>query len=493
MGEYLLRYEASEFDATVFDLAQLSAIRGASLALHYSEHLVNRVIKHHVPGFKVVFSGASQGAYRFEADAAAAKLVLAEVRYALQKNDGDTGPHHHLAYVVDMVEFEDLPTALAEATALNDAQKLQSEGWPLPAFNVGVSSFDAIGGRMRPADVSGYKVGGEKQNVSAAFEARHRFGHKARRAFYGEIIEEKLDVDVVEDFHEMVKDADERLPLSVKNKIGVFYADGNGLGSHAEASLQAGNLDKYSEQLKAHQKALMQRILDWRAKNDFHYYGSNWRFETLLWGGDEVCFAMPAWLALDFADMFFEATAGWNVLGKPITQAAGLVVCSFKTPIRQAKNVAEDLAEICKNTSKAESLLQIEVFESLSLPDSDLGKYRQKLYGANSETLGKQCAIKGSDFSGFLDRLRYLKSSDKPLPRSQVYKLLRKGVSDEELKQAYLEYYVLAGKDRAPDEASLHVVKPIDGIENPDFKLQLGMISMLWDYVDPCNFPEAQS
>lgn len=581
MKHWLLRYEASDFDNSLFDSSQLSAIRGASLTFLYSSELVERLVTAKAgASARTIYAGASQGAFCFLATQEDAVRLKADVEAALAKPDtapgGDgkmpTGCHQHMAYVVALTEGYD-HAALIRAEALCNAAAAQKAFPALPAFG---RDQTQPGERRdpRPALAGG--------GVSAAIRDRSEFGRRQRQNFYQRFLREGATgpgFDFTDEFEEITQGGDKlfqlgsgkaeprsRLPLSLQNKMAVFYADGNAFGKHRDGAIEQAKdlsgLTKLSAHLIKLQQDLLKTILDWL---EGHYQAGQenaWfafdsrdktlraRFETLMWGGDEMLFVLPSWLAFDFAELFFSTVDDWTVGDNPLTFSAGMVICDRKTPISQAKTVAQNLSDAAKKIAKDAgpyglNTLQIEIFEGLWLPEHQIDSFRARLYfhgrpikGENSEDpevakeaseareeqtrqTNLQLTIRGDDIGGLAARITDLQ---KKLPRSQVQKLLdigsREGVahtrtaralkSDDRnenevehndqhdakerpehtlLRETLEEYLRRAGSESKLHPRELSVLRPIDG-KPASLALDIAMIARLWDYVVPVSSSE---
>lgn len=107
------------------------------------------------------------------------------------------------------------------------------------------------------------------------------------------------------------------------------------------------------------------------------------RLETLLWGGDEMLFVLPAWLGFEFLQRFYQSAETWKLSdGAPLTHAAGIVFCKAKSPIRIIQKLAKALAERVKEEcSREQSAWDYMVLESMDYPtDIDLTEYFQARY-----------------------------------------------------------------------------------------------------------------
>lgn len=495
MADFILRFQAADFSNTVFDMPKLSAIRGASLAYLYSPKLVGKILRDVTgPETEEIYTGASQGAWRLDCDKATALRAMEAVRQALTKDHSETGPHSHLSYTVSLAEGSDAK-ALAVAEGLNETARYQGTGYPLPVFDMSVSGYDEGGDRTRPA---------HKDKPSSARKAREEFGRDQWQKFYEAILHKNPSHGFTEDFDKMVASPPAFEAVSPGSKTAVFYADGNKLGAARDAALAQGmeKLNDFSKTLRTLQVRLLGKIVDWLEKGATdkdrpkHFISEDrFRFETLLWGGDEVLFVMPSWLALEFANNFFEWTQGWDVGGeKDVTFSAGLVIANHKTPIRQTTKLAKELAELNKLGGGNSSAIQIEIFESISVPDTDLGTYRKRLYpgthDGDRDALDKALAIPGVNLDAVLTKIGELKHDEnvkKRLPKSQLYNMLRKDAStcrsdrddiDGSAKIAFEEWKRRAGSGTKLEWSDIIILG-----DKVSPNLSLAMLAMLWDYV----------
>lgn len=254
------------------------------------------------------------------------------------------------------------------------------------------------------------------------------------------------------------------------------------------------------------------------------------RFETLLWGGEELLFVMPAWLGLAFAQGFFDCVKDWKVpegiqhAGKPLTFSAGLVFCHHKTPIRQAKQVAKLLAEAGKDVlgsdmSAQKNVINIEMFESIAMPDADVSGYRKKLYGMKDEdddkilksllTLEVRPPEQDSspDKGTFEDALKKITEMKEESPRSQVYKFIRAAKEHKVFdvgngKQDFAKFVETVDlySERAGANSNMNKDDLNFLLESPFVKARslpqaqslaysCAFIAQFWDYVNPTGEP----
>jgi len=544
------------FGATLLETNDLSTIRGGSLALLALEEKVAAALEGRRSGkTELLYAGASQCAFRLTTTETAAALRQAVVT-ALDRAKPGQDPAAHLCTVVDVVEIPggDENLALKQAEACNHARQFRQ--WtldPLPFVDTARDACALDG--MRPAfteekrpdpkrrqphfllnekEDSKASGGFERRKLSAAVSAKRRHGRRARQDFYASEqgigaaafhrslgLEDGKRLYLTDSLQDMVASPPKELPLSLRNKVAVVYADGNGFGSLRDKI----GVETFSGGLKALRRDLLARILTWfrqgydthasrslftvtdRTATDQDQGRTGLRLETLLWGGDEAMFVMPSWLALPFAQGLSEVMTPLTLEGHALTHAMSVIIADRKTPIRQMTALAYSAAEHAKKAGlKDQSSLSIDIFESTAPPDltAALGAVRAALYGLpeeGAEALVKALAFPGdcASLSDIFARLKGLgggvgqegQNSQDGFPHSQLYKILRDAQyrgrislfdreANEKAKQALEDYEKRMGpKDSSP---LAHLLPAL--VERP-LLVDLALMAQLWDYVHP--------
>ena len=369
-------------DATLFDVQDLCTLRGGSRALLLAPDVAMAALP--PDAAEPVFTGASQALFRLKTgDRAAAEKIAATVRSALAApgRKGSVAEALRRMRVVVDVEAADGDEALAieRVTALNRFQQYQSLTVPLPPLpdpGADTGKLPCPLDRVRPGVEKDHPPGGGKERyLSSSVAARRAHGRRARQSLYGEEMrellkdgEEAADTTVTDDFRDIVAGPPSHLPESLHNKLAVLYFDGNRFGKvrGEMAAADPGGMPKalarFSATLKARRAELLGDVLqfladkgrsDQGAKAVFQDAGPRraetrrrLRLETLLWGGDEMTWVVPAWLAWDVLGRVFRTTADWKIElredggefpGRRLTHAAGVVIAHYKTPIRQCR------------------------------------------------------------------------------------------------------------------------------------------------------------
>jgi hypothetical protein len=562
MTSWLVRVEGVNFDATVYDTNDLSTVRGGSLALlKLGEEVAAALRKIGIAKPELVYSGASQCVFTFDRsgdEASVAQAVRSAITERLRSMPGGPNqpPLAQMTIVIDIAKLPDRnpqteDKALKQAEARNHTQ--QFRGWtiaPLP-FDPLARQADPFD-RVRPAsemtrlphdkvnDPYGDDQHGQRCELSVSVARRRDYGRRARQSFYAEELTGSSDdlirmltnsrhdprIMFADSFQDIVAGGEQLrrvLPPALENKIAVVYADGNSFGKIREDKKVGPK--RFSKEIGPLRRKLLAAVLRWylrgiddpRYREAFAVEGATQqgkrrlglRLETLLWGGDELVFVMPAWLVFGFLRGFFDETAGWQIDHFRLTHAVGVVIAHVKTPIRQMQQIAKEAANMAKDAGLRDTnSVTFEIFESLAPPDTGLAGQRATMFGAAEdelERLTRWLAIPGEEFAEFDRRMGMLKgvNSDDGFPRSQIYDALRAvrrkgGMLIDSAGTKAVEDHLAAYSQRAGGAAKRTLLDchlPPDWPDGPEKRpapMALYLISQLWDYARPfeTNLPE---
>jgi len=224
--------------------------------------------------------------------------------------------------------------------------------------------------------------------VSASVARRRRSGRHQKQHFYeeqlghcaviAEMIADKAaearlstcraalaaeeDIGFTHSFADIVGAPPDGLAPNVRGKLAVVYLDGNNLGKRRQAAAQTlDGLRRFSAELTVAQGGLLAAIVDWLLatsgmRNDEALdveageADRRFRFETLLWGGDEMAFVLPAWHGFSFVSILLDAIGTMRLPSDDaaVTHGLGVVFASAKSPIGGLLDAAEQLAGAAK-------------------------------------------------------------------------------------------------------------------------------------------------
>jgi hypothetical protein len=284
------------------------------------------------------------------------------------------------------------------------------------AYPVGPCAAD----NLRPASSKRVRLQDEDKAVSRPVYERLKFGQRQKRQFYREETGQKLAF--TQDFHELAQlDTDEFHNLN--NKIAVLYFDGNNFSGiqaqHCQTIQDLRDFDTYiQEQRRAFLTTLLAKI-----KHDEAFLTSDkkLRLETLLWGGDEMIFVVPAWQGLKLLKTFYTHSQDWEFSTEPLTHAGGIVFCQVGTPIQRVVKLAKDLADAVKAypQGRNQNGFDYAVLESIDYPTESLKKFYKQRFGEKLSASHQPLTPFNNDVMACVKHLQ------KIVPKSQAYAMVR--------------------------------------------------------------------
>lgn len=473
--DWVLRIEAVNLSASVFNTSDLSTMRGASLALEEACEVMGPAVERAVHDrcyVEQIYAGGAQAAYLLS-DCSESLLedVAQQMRQSLAAGllgDGDVAlPTGELCWVVDyqgavggdenvavdaamlksrfrQMRMPSLPSVESMQTPAGMSLR-QRQGLLCPidtarpidpnaSIWVRPGQFNAV--ELRRQTRSGKVVSVEHQ-VASRTKMLRDYGRQARQRLYGKRYGFTWlgQVRFSESFQDLVDSPPPDQPLSARNKMAVFYLDGAGFGALRE---QVG-LRKFSNYLRdLYIDTLLQGVLryydaGWRSDRDryalFRYDHADtdsdpqafYRFETLFLGGEDWCFVTPGWLASEITEVVFDLLEKFNAEQE---QSAGLrlgvLICPIKTPIRRAKDLAHNLcdgARAIMGAGGVASAIDIEIMESVDIPDEALADQRRRRLGRSGP---EEFCFDADHWHESTSRYRSLED----LPRSQLHRLI---------------------------------------------------------------------
>lgn len=366
MSTYFLRLEGTNFDAFLSDTQDLSTIRGGGLALLGLPDQVADLGDG--PALRRLGSGASSGLFSFEAEGdGAAAAVCDQVRRRLRENPALA----HATVAVDVLRAgEDFQRDGEALRALNRWRQLSSPSLAVPSPVTGAEP--CVLDRLRPA-------GGEHRHadgaISESVHRRRELGRDRKQRFY----RDETGIDVEAGFsNDLEHLTDDESRGNVHGKMAVVYLDGNAFGDvsrrHSGSSESRGRLDAHLRALR--RDALRDLVEGASGRPALREPDGRLRLETLLWGGDEIVWVVPAWAGWWAVETFFDRP--WSYEGEDLHHACGVVFCHHKAPIHRMRRLAEELAGLAKDKDRGADLVAYEVLESYDDVGEDLAGFRRR-------------------------------------------------------------------------------------------------------------------
>lgn len=396
---YWLLAEAQNFSAVVEDTQDLSTIRGGSAAMRLGVRAVDSDLQR-LNGLEIENAtiGGSMGIWRLKGTEPDARAALTAARRILRSKE-----YRHAAFCVALthgVPGEAFTSVRARLKAIAARQRHSEARTAYP--EVETSPFVAICpvDFVRPVPTEGtiQKHPDEDYAVSRSVSERRDLGMQSKQDVIGQVTS---FVEKPESVAEVLSEADRKtrpfalqiasisepkalagtLRSTLKDKIAVIHLDGNGFGKIQDAALAADDTlegqRNFDLQLQAALGSLIVAVLetvvdgggigaptdeeqDVRKQLSMAAVKEIVRFETLLWGGDEIMFIVPARLGWRVAEKIAEVAEKLTIdvdAGKGGTPpyrlrfAVGMVFCHHDAPISRIKSLADDLAGIAKQTA----------------------------------------------------------------------------------------------------------------------------------------------
>lgn len=405
MPQTYLLVEGINIYSNVLDTDQLSVIRGSSFVLKLA---IERIKSHCEDSLDPVSTGASSGLFLLKEEKIDLAALVADITRELE-----IPPFCHFTFAIEHCQAKDLLQAKEQLLAQlrfhqmcaismvpdRFAQELQREAFPCQ-----------LEGRRIAATNTERRVQGNYRKLSLSTCERLDFGRKQRQDFYfreGDIgaSDELKHYSFTDDLEHLAGDSHS---AKLNNKIAVIYMDGNKFSSIQRGMLQHAQENKtdqiaaqkeFDDDIQGKRATFLKKTLEEMVKSEHsisrfpHAITHNSddkdkkiiRFETLLWGGDEMLFVLPAVSGFELLQSFFQVSADWAIGEEPLTHAAGIVFCNVKTPIRIIREVAESLADTIKDKlgdERKRNTWDYMVLESIDYPlDKDIDLFNRARYG----------------------------------------------------------------------------------------------------------------
>ncbi|WP_046003348.1 hypothetical protein [Pseudoalteromonas rubra] len=210
--------------------------------------------------------------------------------------------------------------------------------------------------------------------------------------------------------------------IHLENKVAYLYFDGNKFSKIQQAFVKtADDQREYDQKIRLLRGQLLENLLNYlEGQSDAWFHDSDTasdsdsiklRLETLMWGGDETLFVLPASLGLKVLAKIQQWTKDWVITHGSsaqyqLTHAFGLVFCHHKTPVTTLRTFTENLANAVKQVAEdhdkqqpqtdnqsgtvhiagSHNAYSIAVLESMDISDPKSDAFFRQSYGELSNT-----------------------------------------------------------------------------------------------------------
>jgi len=419
MSDYYLRVEAVNLDNFVYDTNDISTIRGGSFLLLDSVNSL-AIDNDFKKLLRKISTGASTGLFQIIGDDP--EDVKKRVKkYLSNKTDG------HTTFVVDTLDgdsrnFKAIQEQLIAKNRWSQWQQLTipwGKGWE-------GSDFPCTLDGVRPEMVIEHFIENKPKKVSRSVKFRRDKGKELRNDIYAHILgQTSCPYEFTKNLELLSEDRDQGV---LNKKIAFIYIDGNKFGRiRDEKCTEERMLQGFDRSVQEDfRKPVLQKLLFHMTDN----YASQTadkklRLETLLWGGDEIEWVVPAWKGWEVLRLFYEFDPPPAYEKIPLTHAAGIVFCHHNAPILQIRKLAHSLADIAKSnltsipkSSEHGDIFHYLVLESFDMLEGSLDPFLKHYYKPADY---KELLLKGQEMQSFS---RHMKTVRSDFPRGKVYEII---------------------------------------------------------------------
>ncbi len=476
-NKYYLRVEGVNLDNFVYDTANLSVIRGGGLLLLDAPGKVRKWLED-FPGIKdvkTISQGASWGLFSFSLKDWKKNKIPLDVAECVRKKLSGDEDLRHATFVVDVLkagEKHEYQKDRDKLTAISRWRQMASPSIAFPSQEPdgedgikGVCELDFV----RPAGKT-RKIKEKDKDVSLSVYQRFEYGLENKKKEWYQKITGISDLpEFTKDLHQLAEDETQGI---LNRKMALVYIDGNNFGSMQRRLCATPEKQREFDKLLrvTYQGGALSRLMEqistdpgWKTADD------KIRFETLLWGGDEVIWVAPAWKGWWLVGEYFRMVSEeeWKFQEANLTFGAGLVFCHYNAPIHRIKSVAHELLESAKSISRTKNLVACQVLESFDHAGSDFSAFRESR--RPPAVAPHELAIKGDHMLSALDDVRALKAD---LPKRVLHRIVQAIYSDQ------------AKADKLIEQHGNAVGQNLKKCLGEDYGLWLHLLE-LWDYMIP--------
>ncbi len=463
MSKYYLRIEGVNLTNFVYDTQDLSTIRGGGLRLLDAIEEIEDRFKNKL---HPISTGASSGL--FEANVSTfddAQHVKGQVKDYLNKDSC----LKYATFVVDILKSNDsnFKEDKEKILALNRWSQMQSPSVAVPSQT---SDTPCTIDMVRPAGSNRLPKYKDKEDVPVSDSVYYRrdYGLKAKQRFYEKITGITTLPEFVYDLDKLTSDESQG---NLHHKMAVIYIDGNRFGAIQEETKVQDELKSWDDTIKQYRKQMLGELLNETILKPEWTNGDKHRMETLLWGGDEIIWVVPAWVGWWTLDFFYRHSKSWRFNGTPLKHAAGIVFCHHNAPIHRITPLAKELAEEAKKKDRSKSLFVYQKLESFDHIGKDFKSHVSSVYKGKAKA--DDLILDGEQMQKIRAQIIELKENDFPV--SRLHKVVYAVISGQEDIESII-------KKTITDKALTEQLKSLTTLLNGESTKWIH-IAELWDYI----------
>ncbi len=379
-----------------------------------------------------ITKGASWGLFRFDTNLQTAIDIKDKIEASFATHDA----YKYATFVIDVYAEENneaYQSSRDKIQTLNHWQQLNAPSLSITKQGKDVCFID----KVRPADDKEYLPAEKNEYVSASVSARRNYGRdqKNQATFYKNRANFE-SVDLLELTSDLQQLSSIEVNLDYKNlhgKMAFIYLDGNQFGKKQKASKTIKEQADFDKQTRTGREKVLKNILEQIYDKESWLTDGKLRLETLLWGGDEIIWVVPAWKGWWMLNQFYrQAKDNIRINQQPensssyeeLFHGSSLVFCKHNAPIHRIDALARNLADGFAKTRpfKQKNMIAYQVLESFDHAGSELTSDRQERLQGLSENLD-DLLINADDMQTIENSISQLKQHD--FPKRKIYQIIQ--------------------------------------------------------------------
>lgn len=466
--QYCLRIEAVNLDHAIYDTHDISTIRGGSfILLDTVNSLHNKT-----PVLQPEATGASAGLFLFSCHENEKEKILVTVEKELEKQAGQFATF--VCACMPLPEKDKFAETEQRLTAECRWKQYQTLSFALPKTP---AKEECEMNGVRPADETISRSEGPVA-VSASVKQRFNEGKKLRNELYWKLLGE-MELKKTRFTSDLESIAGIAKNGANEEKIALIHLDGNKFGT-----IRANNCRTFEDfkdfnrivQKEIHEPAL-KRLLTFATKPEsegFRTKSNDVRLETLMWGGDEIIWIVPASQLWDTLQIFFDTVSNKPFKKIPLTYSAGVVICRHTVPILQIRHYAEQLCGIAKASSNGASSNQFALLNMASFDaiHKDVGTF---LNAYHHPATANDFIVPFSSMSELRQNVQTIR---KNFPKNKIYEIIGELKAEKDIEKIVDRGLKMISKPfKEPTQKAIEAITA----SNPN---QWFLISDLWSLVD---------
>jgi hypothetical protein len=434
----VVRFEGVNLDCVLNDTSDLSTRRGAGLMLLAAAQQT-------ITGLTPVSTGASAAIFT-AADEESAKDGIKALN-DLAKKDGNA----LFTFGISAAKADSFAPAENASLSAMRWQQMQMPSFVIPQ----PSSLRDPGPQVCTVNTTlanDAKIDGKRKDISQSVKTRREYGRTQRQNFYKgqiDLLNQSLtprpkltlppDFQVTDDLQRLsaVTNGSGLEVGNLADKVCLIYADGNSFGKVGAGAAKKGDtgLRKWDTHIKTLRRKMLHALLQttigdprWHTnsiedcdEDESKVAENRVRLETLLWGGDEFIFVVPAWLGFPAIDFLLSHTQNWTSNetepSTVLTHSFSAVFSSAKAPIQRTVDLLKKLADKGKQHKKGMNTVTWAALESFDHAGLNVDDYLSRRY-PGGKVGWAHWTLTADHFQTVQSSMQTLKVT---LPRSQLF------------------------------------------------------------------------